>query len=208
MKGLFITFEGSDGAGKTVQSQMLLEYFKSISVDAVLTREPGGTKISEIIRNIILDNNNLEMTDMTETLLYAAARAQHVGELIKPNLDAGKVVICDRFVDSSVAYQGFARGIGVDTVEDINNYATLGLKPDLTFFLDLEPKLGIKRKSMEKALDRMESEKLEFYEKVYNGYVNLSKMHSDRIIRIDASLQKEAIYGIIISKVKELLWLL
>ncbi|MCL2592858.1 MAG: dTMP kinase [Defluviitaleaceae bacterium] len=205
MKGLFITFEGSDGAGKTVQSQMLLEYFKSISVDAVLTREPGGTKISEIIRNIILDNNNLEMTDMTETLLYAAARAQHVGELIKPNLDAGKVVICDRFVDSSVAYQGFARGIGVDTVEDINNYATLGLKPDLTFFLDLEPKLGIKRKSMEKALDRMESEKLEFYEKVYNGYVNLSKMHSDRIIRIDASLQKEAIYGIIISKVKELL---
>jgi len=205
MKGLFITFEGSDGAGKTVQSQMLLEYFKSISVDAVLTREPGGTKISEIIRNIILDNNNLEMTDMTETLLYAAARAQHVGELIKPNLDAGKVVICDRFVDSSVAYQGFARGIGVDAVEDINNYATLGLKPDLTFFLDLEPKLGIKRKSMEKALDRMESEKLEFYEKVYNGYVNLSKMHSDRIIRIDASLQKEAIYGIIISKVKELL---
>ena len=200
MSGVFITFEGSDGAGKTIQSQLLYDYLTNQSIDVVLTREPGGTKISEQIRAIILDNNNDEMFDMTEALLYAAARAQHVEEVIKPNLSKGKIVICDRFVDSSVAYQGAGRGLGLDLIENINNYATLGLKPDLTFFLDLKPSEGIKRKKAERELDRLESEMAKFHQKVYNAYGVIVKENHKRIVVIDASDTIEHVHEMIITK--------
>lgn len=146
MKGLFITIEGGDGSGKSTQINLIEKYFVEKGYNVVLTREPGGTVIGEHIREIILNNDYMEMSDITEALLYAAARAQHVEQLIKPSINKEKIVICDRFVDSSIVYQGYARGIGIEEIENINNYATKGLKPDLTILLDLPAKMGLKEK--------------------------------------------------------------
>lgn len=153
MKGLFITIEGMDGSGKTTQINKLKEYFENKGQHVVLTREPGGTVISEVIREIILDVKYTEMDSVTEALLYAASRAQHVRERIVPSLERGDIVICDRFVDSSIVYQGYARGLGEEQVQMINEYATGGLKPDVTFFLDLEHKKGMDRKKNQQELD-------------------------------------------------------
>ena len=139
MKGKFITVEGTDGSGKSTQLKLLMDYLGTKNCDVVFTREPGGTEISEKIRDVILDINNKEMTDMTEALLYAAARAQHVQQKIIPAINEGKVVICDRFVDSSIAYQGAARGLGTDNIMQINSFALNGIMPDLTLFFDLPP---------------------------------------------------------------------
>ncbi|MDF2820589.1 MAG: tmk [Clostridiales bacterium] len=202
MRGLFITFEGGDGSGKTSQINLLKKYFEQQGKEVIITREPGGTVISEKVREIILDINNTEMSDITEALLYAAARAQHVNEVIEPAIKEGKIVICDRFVDSSVVYQGYARQIGIDMILKINDIATNGLVPDLTFYLDLEAKIGLNRKKNQAELDRLEVEKIEFHENVISGYRELANRNPDRIITIDATLTVEEIYNKVVQTIK------
>ncbi|MCX7884064.1 MAG: dTMP kinase [Caloramator sp.] len=204
MKGLFITFEGPDGSGKTTQINLLNNYLTKCGYDVILTREPGGTKISEKIREVILNPENKGMSPICEALLYAAARAQHVYEVIIPALNSGKIVICDRFTDSSVVYQGYARGLGEDLVENINHYATLGIEPNITFLLNLPAEIGIKRKKESKTLDRLEQESIIFHEKVCEGYNRLKNRHK-RIFEIDAAMEADKIHSIIIEKIKNIL---
>ena len=202
MRGVFITFEGPDGSGKTTQIKLLAEYLNANAYPVVMTREPGGTRISEDIRTIILDPDNKEMDDMTEALLYAAARAQHVAQLIKPSVEEGKIVLSDRFMDSSIAYQGYGRELG-DKIRIINEYAVAGMHPDLTFFLDLSAEAGISRANKRQKLDRLEQESIDFHKKVYEGYLELSKIYSDRYVIIDASRSIEEISKDIIGKFEE-----
>lgn len=185
-KGVFITIEGPDGSGKTTQIQKIRQLLEEHGERAIITREPGGTVISEKIRDLILDNNNKEMTAVTEALLYAAARAQHVAEVIKPALDRGEWVICDRFVDSSIAYQGYGRDLGSTCVRGINEHAVMGCKPDITFLLKVDPGVG-KDRIKEETHDRIEQETMEFHNKVFFGYGALEKEEPNRIIGIDAS---------------------
>ncbi|TCT11686.1 dTMP kinase [Natranaerovirga pectinivora] len=201
MAGLFITIEGADGSGKTTQIELLKKYFNHNNYDFIYTREPGGTIISEAIRNIILDKNYTEMNFKTEVLLYAASRAQHVEELIRPALKSGKIVLCDRYIDSSIVYQGIARGIGIDEVTKINEWATSGLNPDITFLLDLEPNIGLSRKQKQKELDRLELEKDAFHIDVVKGYRHIQEKDPDRIILIDASKTIEEVHQLIINKI-------
>lgn len=202
-QGLFITFEGTDGAGKTTQIKLLRDYLSAQGQEVLLTREPGGTPLGEKLRQIILDKANSEMDNMTEALLYAASRAQHVAQLIRPALDEGRIVICDRFVDSSIAYQGYGRELG-GCVEEINAIAAAGVKPDLTFLLKLPPKEG-KSRIVEAEMDRLEQEKLDFYEKVSHGYDELASREPDRIVVINASDSIEAIAAKIRSHIDGLL---
>jgi dTMP kinase len=196
MKGIFVTFEGPDGSGKTTQVNLLKEYFNSLGYNVLITREPGGTPISEKIRDLILDPENKEMGAVCEALLYAAARAQHMHELIIPALDMGKMVICDRFVDSSIVYQGYARGLGEEMVEIINGYAIQGRTPDRTFLITIPPETGIERKNSDGALDRLEQEDIQFHKKVFEGY-NRLKGKYDRILHIDGTQDINKIQGII-----------
>lgn len=205
MKSLFISLEGPDGSGKSTQIAMLKDFLEELGYAVLVTREPGGTRISEQIREVILDCNNVAMSNMTELLLYTAARAQLVDEVVKPALASGTIVICDRFIDSAAVYQGIARGLGTDLVYTMNGYALQGLMPDVTFFLDLPAKEGICRKNQQKELDRMEMENAEFHEQVANGYRQLAKEQKERIVRIDAMLSKEEISAQIVEKVKEML---
>lgn len=191
-KGLFITFEGTDGCGKSTQIQLFADYLKSIGREVVVTREPGGTDISERIREIILDPNAKEEDPLTEMFLFAAARAQHVAQLIKPSVEAGKIVLCDRFVDSSIAYQGYARGLG-DQVRIINEYAVSGCVPNITFFFDISAEESKKRNSFTDKADRMELEKLDFHQQVYQGFKELAENNKDRFVVIDASKSIEEI---------------
>ncbi len=190
-RGLFITVEGSDGAGKTTQIDNIRKYLEAQGFETLCTREPGGTKIGEKLRDLLLDKENSEMDPVAEMLLYAAARAQHVSEVILPAIEAGKAVICDRFVDSSVAYQGYGRGLGKQ-VQEVNEYATFGLEPDITFFLDLSPEAGKKRIG-EVARDRLEAEKEDFHRRVYGGYIAICGECADRVVRIDASRDIESV---------------
>ena len=184
-RGYFITFEGGDGSGKSTQISILRESLIKAGYDVILTREPGGTEISEKIRELILDPENSEMADMTEAFLYAAARAQLVSQLIKPALEEGKVVICDRFVDSSIAYQAYGRGLG-DAVGVINTYAVDDCMPDLTILLKLDPEKGSSRIAGREH-DRIEQASDEFHRKVYEGYLKLEEMYPEKILGIDAS---------------------
>ena len=184
-RGYFITFEGGDGSGKSTQIALLRDWLMQAGYDVILTREPGGTQISEKIRELILDPDNKEMADMTEALLYAAARAQLVSQMIKPALEEGKVVICDRFVDSSIAYQAYGRGLG-DAVGVINTYAVDGCMPDLTILLRLDPEKG-SRRIADREHDRIEQAPDAFHRKVYEGYLELEKNYPERIIGVDAS---------------------
>ncbi|MCR5481596.1 MAG: dTMP kinase [Clostridia bacterium] len=184
-KGLFITVEGADGAGKSTQIDFIMKYLQDRGIKSVFTREPGGTKIGEKIRDILLDRENSEMNYMAEALLYAASRAQHVAEVIRPALLEGKAVVCDRFVDSSMAYQGVARGLG-ESVAVINSYAINDCMPDVTFLLKVDPSVS-KRRIREDECDRIEQEADEFHRRVYEGYIELEKKFPDRIIGIDAS---------------------
>ncbi|MBQ8941878.1 MAG: dTMP kinase [Firmicutes bacterium] len=204
MSGLFISIEGTDGSGKTTQIRLLEEYFKNKGFYVVCTREPGGNMISEKIRELIIDKENTEMTAVTEALLYAAARAQHVTSDILPVLEDGGIVISDRFLDSSLVYQGFARGLGIKTVKDMNKYAVNGLEPDMTFFLRLKPEDGIKRKKNQKELDRMESENEKFHQMVYGGYMQLARRNKQRIKVIDALKSVEDIHKEIIENIEKL----
>lgn len=205
MSGLFITMEGTDGAGKTTQINRLAQYFEDKGYKVICTREPGGTPISEKIREIIIDKNNTEMTDMTEALLYAAARAQHTQEVILPALKEGDIVISDRFVDSSVVYQGFARSIGERLIKSINKYAVGDLEPDITFFLKLKPEDGLARKREQAELDRLEAEKFSFHQRVYDGYVRLSKRCKNRIQVINALKSVDEIHDEIVKGIENLM---
>ena len=192
MKGIFITFEGPDGSGKTTQIRLLAQYCIQKGYDVVMTREPGGTPISEAIRSLLLDPSHKEMDGVTEALLYAASRAQHVAEKIRPALEDGCIVLCDRFMDSSIAYQGYARGLG-DDVRVINEFAVQGTQPDITFFMDLPAFQGKQRVASARELDRLEQEDLSFHNAVYEGYQELKKRYADRYVCIDASRSIEEI---------------
>lgn len=202
-EGYFISFEGGDGSGKSTQIQILREFLEERGYDVILTREPGGTPISEKIRSIILDKANSEMDDMTEALLYAAARAQLVSQVIRPALEEGKVVICDRFVDSSMAYQAYARGLG-DSVKTINAFAVGDCMPDLTILLKVNPQVGSSRIG-NRERDRIELASSDFHKKVYEGYLQLEKLYPERIIGIDAADTIENISGIISERIAGLL---
>ena len=203
MEGIFITMEGPDGSGKTTQIEMLKTYLESKGYDIVITREPGGTVISEAIRAIILNKDYQEMSHMTELLLYASARAQLVNQVIKPALAEGKAVICDRFVESSAVYQGIGRGLGVSTVYEVNNYALGDVKPKLTIFMDLDADEGIRRKENQTELDRMEMEDLSFHKRVVEGYRQLAQLYPERIFPVDATLSIEKIHSIIVEEVEK-----
>lgn len=183
MRGIFITIEGGDGAGKSTQLANIKAYMEERGISAVFTREPGGTEIAEKIREIILDPENEGMEDLTEALLYAASRAEHVRKIIAPALESGLAVVCDRFLDSSIAYQGYGRGLG-SVVETINEAAVAGYIPDLTIFLDLEPEIAMNRIS-NRGHDRLEIEAADFHERVHQGYLDLiAKEESQGIYRI------------------------
>ena len=201
-RGIFITLEGPDGSGKSTQVENIRAYFVSNGREVVVSREPGGTSISEKLRSIVLDNANAEMDDVTEMLIYAAARAQHVAEKIRPALERGAVVVCDRFVDSSIAYQGFGRNLG-DQVSEVNRYATGGLEPDVTFFMDLDPEIGRARIGKD-VRDRLEQQKLDFHYRVYDGYKALCDKYPERVVRIDASKTIDEIKDDIYSKLETL----
>ena len=194
-KGIFVSFEGLDGSGKSTQISFLREYLESRGIDTAFFREPGGTEIGEKLRVIILDKDNAEMTDNTEALLYSASRTQLVNEKIKPALEAGITVICDRYVDSSIAYQAYGRGLG-DFVRDINRAAIENCMPDLTFFIDLKPGEGRKRIQKTGAgFDRLESENNDFHTKVYEGYMAIAKSEPERFIVIDGMRGREEIFA-------------
>ena len=185
-KGLFVTFEGIDGCGKTTQVTALRQSLEEKGTKVIVIREPGATLIGEKIRAILLDNANCGMSSETEVLLYEAARAQIVNEVIRPALREGKVVICDRFYDSSVAYQGYARGLSLESIDSLNRFATGGLEPDLTYLLDLPAEAAWTRMNKrEGSHDRLEIEGLGFMEKVRAGYLELAGMHA-RIVTLDA----------------------
>ena len=194
-KGYFITSEGPEGAGKTTIMQLLGSRLMDEGYEVVMTREPGGVKISEKIRNIILDREHIMMDSRTEALLYAAARRQHLVEVILPALDEGKIVICDRFIDSSLAYQGFARGIGVEEIYSINQFAIGDTMPDKTIYFDIEPSIGLARINahQEREKNRLDVESLSFHEKVREGYLMLLDKYPERFVSIDASKEVEEV---------------
>jgi dTMP kinase len=193
-RGLFITTEGTDGSGKTTQIKLLESYLKDKGFEIVVTREPGGTSIGEKIRSIILDPGNAEMSYITEMMLYASARAQLVNELIKPSLAHGKVVICDRFIDSSYVYQGFGRNIDIEIIEKVNRIALDGILPDITLFFDIDPSIALERRIKSTGADRIEQEKMDFHKKVYEGYKKLVSKYPDRIKAIESNRSIEEIF--------------
>ncbi|MDQ0273124.1 dTMP kinase [Cytobacillus purgationiresistens] len=188
-KGIFITAEGPEGAGKTTIMNMLAESLESEGYNIKLTREPGGIEIAEQIRSVILDKSNTKMDSKTEALLYAAARRQHLVEKVIPALEDGYIVLCDRFVDSSLAYQGYARGLGVDEVLSINEFAIEKLMPALTLYFDIEPEKGLERINIHKGreVNRLDLEDLAFHEKVREGYLQLQKRYPQRIKNVNAA---------------------
>ena len=195
-KGLFIVFEGGEGAGKSTILDKIYDWMNTEDISCIKTREPGGIKISEQIRSIILDNNNTEMDERTEALLYAAARRQHLVEKIIPALNEGKVVLCDRFIDSSLAYQGYARGIGMDEILEINKFAIGEYMPNLSIFFDLEPSEGLKRINIDnnREVNRLDNEKIDFHNKVREGYYKILEKDKDRIVKVDASKTIDEVY--------------
>ena len=196
--GFFITLEGVEGAGKTTQINLLAE---ALGENVIVTREPGGTQISEQIREIFL--TAAEISAQTELMLIAASRAQHVSELILPALKDGKTVICDRFSDATIAYQGYRKGIDLKRIEQVNSIATQGLKPDVTFLLDLPPDVGLNRKrESDEPLTRLELETITSHEKVRKGYLALAKSESERVIIINAQRDIDEVSKVLVSESK------
>lgn len=187
----FITIEGCDGVGKTYQTRMLKQYCSEIGADVVFTREPGGSDIAEQIRKIILDAHNSDMDDMCEAFLYAAARIQHLHDIVKPAIREGKIVFCDRYVHSSYVYQGIARGLGLQKIVDLNDIAVGEYMPEFTIFLDLSPEKAFERKGGADQSDRMEAVDYSFHQKVYDGYKKIIAANPDKFVVIDASGTKE-----------------
>ncbi len=205
MKPLFITFEGPDGSGKTTISQAVYHKLIENGIDAVYTREPGGIDIAEQIRSVILDPKNTAMDKKTEALLYAASRRQHLVEKVLPALEKGQVVVCDRFIDSSLAYQGVGRQIGIDSVYAINEFAIEGHFPDATIFLKLDAKDGLDRISTRTFKDRLDQEDLSFHTLVAKGYELVLEKYKDRMHIIDASLSIQEITDLSYAYIKGLL---
>jgi dTMP kinase len=189
-KGLFITFEGIEGSGKSTQIEIFCDHLDSEGIDYVRTLEPGGTQIGNEIRKVLLSVEHSGMSSMTELLLYAASRAQHVAEVIRPSLERGTIVVCDRFSDSTLVYQGFGRGLDKDMISGLNQLCTDGLSPDLTFILDVDVETGLRRNRSANKVDRLELEAIEFHRKVREGYLSLSSKEQRRIklIRSDGSI--------------------
>lgn len=202
-RGRLIALEGPDGSGKTTQIELLEKYLKQSGYEVVRTREPGGTVISEKIREIILDNDNSNMSYMCEALLYAASRAQLVNEVIKPALKSGKIVICDRFVYSSMVYQGIGRGIGMEIVKEINEAALSGLEADLIFMITIPYEEGLIRKKKQRTLDRLENGGNEFHKKVFEGYLDICKKY-DKIEVVDGNRNVHEIHKDIITAIKKI----
>jgi dTMP kinase len=195
-KGHFFSVEGCEGAGKSSIITLVSEYLSSKGYEVITSREPGGIEIAEQIRSVILDKKNTMMDGRTEALLYAAARRQHLVEKVIPSLNDGKIVICDRFIDSSLAYQGYARGLGIEEVLAINNFAIDRVFPDLTIFLDIAPEIGLSRIHAHRGreINRLDLESLAFHQKVREGYLEVEKLFPERIVKIDASFQIEEVF--------------
>lgn len=193
-KGYFITLEGGEGCGKSTQSKLLQDYFKSLGLDFIYTREPGGCELSEKIRDLLLHTNG-DMVDRTEFLLFSAARAQLVQKVIKPALEEGKIVLCDRFYDSSVVYQGIARGLGEQNIRTITEFAIDGLKPDCTIYYKIDPQLGFERKGGADLTDRIEMAGLAFHKLVFDGYNKLAESEPERIAVVDATKTIDEVFA-------------
>jgi len=203
--GYFITFEGGEGTGKTTIINYISKYLENKGYDVVTTREPGGIDIAEQIRNIILDIKNTKMDYRTEALLYAASRTQHLAEKIIPALKENKIVLCDRYLDSSLVYQGIARGLGIENVLKINMFATEYM-PNITFFIDVKPEICFKRlKDNNREMDRLDLEKMDFHNMVYEGYKQIAKMYPERIVSIDGDRTIEEIIKDIKERIDKLL---
>jgi dTMP kinase len=195
-KGIFITMEGPEGAGKTTILEMLYKHYKEKGIKIVKTREPGGIRIAERIREIILNPEHTEMDGRTEALLYAAARRQHLVEKVIPALEEGNIVLSDRFIDSSLAYQGFARGIGIDEIWKINEFAISSVMPDLTLYFDLDPETGLARinKSTDREINRLDLEQLDFHKRVQEGYYKVIEKFPERLYKLEASQGIEDVF--------------
>jgi len=209
MAGLFVTFEGIEGCGKTTQAELLRLNLEKKNHRVVFTREPGGTEVGERIRDVLLDNRIRDMEPLTELFLYLASRAQHVQKLIRPALEDGAIVVCDRFADASLAYQGAGREIGILRVESLNEAATLGLVPDYTVLLDVPVELGLKRISArageKQQQDRIEQEQIDFHVRVREAYLVLARESSGRIEVFDGTRSKEELAEEILSSVKRIM---
>ncbi|SDE52918.1 dTMP kinase [Paenibacillus sp. UNCCL117] len=194
-RGIFISVEGGEGAGKTTAISSIITALAELGYEAVSTREPGGIAIAEQIRAIVLDNANTEMDSRTEALLYAAARRQHLSQKVIPLLESGRSVVCDRFIDSSLAYQGYARGLGIDEVFAINRFAIADWMPDLTLFLDVSPEVGLARIRSDdsRELNRLDLEKLQFHQMVREGYEEVIRRFPERVQRVNAEQTPEQV---------------
>lgn len=197
MSGKLIVFEGVEGCGKTSQIQLCSEWLENLGVPVVVTREPGGTELGLHLRRLLLEKAG-EIASLAELLLYAADRSQHVEQKLKPNLVAGKYVLCDRYTDSAVAYQGYGRGLSMNLINQLNNIATGDVESDLTIWLDVDIEIGLSRKRQGLVLlDRIEQETIAFHRRVRQGYADLAESHPSRIVRVDGSLSKEAVQQVI-----------
>jgi len=205
--GFFITFEGGEGAGKSMQVEILASHLREVGYDITVTREPGGTRIGEQIRSITHNSENVDLNAKAEAYLMAASRAQHVVETIMPALETNRIVICDRFVDSSIVYQGYGRNLGADKIAALNEMAVNGATPDITFLLDIDPVVGAKRQQAKKNKDRLDMQQTDFYTRVRNGYQTLVKQNKKRFVVIDAnqSIEKIAtkVWQVVQKKIKE-----
>ena len=205
-QGFFITFEGIEGSGKSTQLQMLADFLNEKKIPIIVTREPGGTKLGQEIRKLLLHSKDFNFSQKTEIFLYAADRTQHINEVVLPALKENKIILCDRFIDSTVAYQGYARGLPLDFVENMNSKACDGLKPDLTFLVDCPVEVGLKRvglRSKEKKIeiDRFEKESVLFHQKVRDGYLSIAKKEPNRFVTLDGTLEKSLLHKKICSLV-------
>ncbi|MCS6290516.1 MAG: dTMP kinase [Nitrospira sp.] len=204
-RGLFITLEGTEGCGKSTQAKLLGEHLRNQGYDTVETREPGGTPLAEKIRSLLLDRADEPVAPETEAFLVLAARRQHVAQVIEPALARGSIVLCDRFIDSTLAYQGYARGIDIATLERLNRLATHALRPDLTLVFDLPVSTGLARRRSAAELNRLDRESLRFHQKVRAGFLDLAKRHPTRIQVLSARAPKETVARAVARAVRPLL---
>lgn len=205
MNGKFIVFEGPDGSGKTTILKKVNEVLTNQGYKVNVFREPGGTKISEKIRDIIIDNDNKEMSDKTEALLFAASRAQLVEEKFKPLLNKGEIIFSDRYVLSSLTYQGVGRKLGIKEVQAINNFATSGIKPDITIFFDIDYKEALLRKRANFSADRLENEDFQFHKDIFDAYLDMAEKFKEDIVKIDASLSVDEVTDNVLSLIYKIL---
>ena len=194
MNGKLIVFEGVEGCGKTTQIQLCSQWLESLNISVVLTREPGGTELGKDLRRLLLEKSpNKPVGEVTELLLYAADRAQHIEEELKPNLATGKYILCDRYTDSTIAYQGYGRGLNMSIINQLNQIATGGLESDLTIWLDVDVEVGLSRKRGQATLDRIEQETIAFHRRVQQGYTELAGSYPSRIMRVDGTSSQDII---------------